>query len=234
MQFQAGGSQGRRTCWFPEIVLLGSRLDPLVCAPFAEPQLSPFEAPVLWLLDVERAALPARVQHTWKPQLNTFRLPREVIRTHVHFDARNRQIIVLENEICRTTLIADGALITLGAVRLQIGWIDLSDLAASAHHLNALAHILLARRYHGPSRRPAAVDARHLSNAIIAHDGERAGAMRRQIASVIYGEAVVDNEWSDPAGRLKAMVKRDVLRGRRLVTSGWRDLLTVGMFTVQA
>lgn len=64
----------------------------------------------------------------------------------------------------------------------------------------------------------------HYRNAIIAIDGERAGATRREIASVIYGHDDVDSEWGQ-SDRLKAMVKRDVQRGRRLLAGGWRDLV---------
>ena len=159
-----------------------------------------------------------------------FTLTRLPVRAHVHFDGFGRQIVTLENASSRVTIIISGALATLGPVCLQIGWINLSDLSSHVYSLNALAHILMAQRYLGPPRRPATVDNRHLRNAIIAYDGECAGASRRQIAAVIYGENAIGNDWTDPSGRLKAMVKRDVLRGRRLVESGWRDLIAAGTF----
>ena len=148
----------------------------------------------------------------------------------MHFDGSGRQIVTLDDKICRVTVIVHGALVTFRHVHLQIGCISLSDLPAHVSRLNALAHVLGSQRYYGPIRRPATVDARHLCNAIIALDGEHAGATRRQIASIIYGVSVVSDEWAEPSGRLKAMVKRDVLRGRRLQAGGWRELVTAGSF----
>ncbi|MEQ1696749.1 MAG: DUF2285 domain-containing protein [Hyphomicrobiaceae bacterium] len=180
--------------------------------------------------DLEHGAISARARVDVKSPVREFFLPRPPIRTHVHFDGFGRQIVTLESEICRATVIISGALVTLGPVDLQIGWIGLSDLAANVCRLNALAHLLMAQRYYGPIRRPAAVDGRHLRNAIIALDGERAGATRRQMATVIYGEKIVSDEWAAPSGRLKAMIKRDVVRGRRLSSGGWRDLVIAGSF----
>lgn len=231
---QVGAFRARQTSLSLAIGQRTPPLDPSHCAPFVAPQLSPFDAPVVWSFDIERFAIPARVQCCQDPTLHDFSLPRDPIRVHVHFDEHNRQIVIIENETYRVTLIADGALITLGSTCLKIGLISLSDLSASVQSLNALANILLGRRAHLPSRCPSPVDARHIANAIIANDGERAGAARRQIATVIYGEACVVDEWSHPSGRLKAMIKRDVLRGRRLVSSDWRDLAKAGTFRGQA
>lgn len=198
--------------------------------PFVAPELFALDAPVVWLPDVERAAIPARVQLEQSLDARTFTLPLDPSRVHVHFDGCGKQIVTIERDACRVTLIVAGALVTLGPVHLQIGWLRLSDLAGSVYHLNALAHLLMAQKYFGPLRRPGPVDARHLRNALLAYDGEHAGATRRKIASVIYGEDAVVEDWSEPSGRLKAMVKRDVLRGRRLVSSGWRDLITAGTY----
>lgn len=185
---------------------------------------------MVWLADVEQAAIPARAQLEVGSGTQKFALPLGPIRVHVHFDAHGRQIVTIERDGCRATLIIVGGLVTLGPVRLQIGWLRFSDLAGSVYQLNALAHLLFAQKYFGALRRPGPIDAQHLRNAIVAYDGERAGATRRQIASVIYGDDTVIQEWSDPSGRIKAMVKRDVLRGRRLVSSGWRDLITAGTY----
>lgn len=148
----------------------------------------------------------------------------------MHFDAYGRQIVTLERESCRVTLVVEGALATVGPVSLRIGWLQLSSLPEATSRLNVLAHLLMKQRLWVSPRRPGRVDAEHLRNAMVAFDGEAVGATRRQIASAIYGSTIVKDEWSDPFGRLKAMVKRDVLRGRRLVSVGWRDLLSAGTF----
>ena len=234
VRHDAGDYQARQTFWSRAIVRREVRRECLACAPFADPGLLAHDAPVVWLLDLERTALPARAQIDTSSTRRDFALPSGPTRVHVHFDGVDRQIVTLDQDTCRVTLIVDGALLTLGPVCLQIGWLNFPGLPEFAFHLNALAHVLMAQRYFGPSRRPGTADARHLRNAIIAYDGECARASRRQIAAVIYGAAMVADQWSDPSGRLKAMVKRDVLRGRRLVSGGWRNLVSVGSFAAQA
>lgn len=205
-----------------------------LCAPFAAPDQCPADAPVIWLADLERTRLTAIAHPVQRQGGGDTLFPPPPVRVHVHFDGFGRQTVTLENNVCRETLVVGGALLTLGSARLTIDRIELSELPNAVYRLNALAHLLFGQRYRGPPTRPAAVDARHLRNAIVAYDGENAGASRRQIAAVIYGNRAASDDWSDPSGRLKAMVKRDVLRGRRLVFGGWRDFVMAGTFRAEA
>ncbi|MEQ1648932.1 MAG: DUF2285 domain-containing protein [Hyphomicrobiaceae bacterium] len=206
----------------------------MTCSPFVAPGLTAPDAPVVWLPDVEHAAIAANAQITTDVLLRDFVVTALRIRTHIHFDGHGRQIVTIENENYRATLIIGGAVLTLGAVHLRIGHISISELAGHVSRINGLAHLLINQRFMGPQRRPSPGDAKHLRNAIIALDGEQVGVSRREIATVIYGHKTVVGEWSEPSGRLKAMVKRDVLRGRRLVEGGWRDLITAGTFKAEA
>lgn len=194
------------------------------------PELTAVEAPVIWLRDVEKAAIATHAEMPQFGQAGDFSLSQLRVRVHVHIDIGKRQIVTLENKSCRVTLIVDGAPMTTRPVALHIERSSISALADHIQRVNELAHLLIAKKYLGPFRGPGPSDAKHLRNALIAHDGEIAGASRREIASALYGSDVVNSDWSEPSGRLKAIVKRDVLRGRRLVSSGWRNLITAGTF----
>ena len=61
--------------------------------------------------------------------------------------------------------------------------------------------------------------------ALIGLDGKRAGATRREIARVIYGDTAVAAQWSDPSETMKDRVKRSIKRGERLMNGGYRALL---------
>ncbi|MFM9940283.1 MAG: DNA -binding domain-containing protein [Hyphomicrobiaceae bacterium] len=96
--------------------------------------------------------------------------------------------------------------------------------------LAALAHVLAVSNRASRSDRPGDVDRIKLRDSIIALDGDRAGATRREIAVAIYGPNRVADEWSEPNGRLKAVIKRDIIRGRQLVAGSYRKLVARGTF----
>ena len=122
----------------------------------------------------------------------------------------------------------------MAPVRLQFTSHGMTRLGQHIDALGALAHLLLDRRLAMPADRPGEVDRIKLRDAIIALDGERSGATRREIATVIYGAKRVAEEWSDPNGRLKAVIKRDLLRGRRMIAGGYRNLVAGGTFAIAA
>ena len=64
-----------------------------------------------------------------------------------------------------------------------------------------------------------------LRNALIALDGELAGLRHREIATVIYGDQRVAEEWSSPARDMKNRISRAVKRGVNLMRGGYRNLL---------
>lgn len=76
--------------------------------------------------------------------------------------------------------------------------------------------------------RPGEVEREELRNAVVAIDGMHAQASRREIAAVVYGRDLVADQWSHPDGRLKAMMRRNSIRGARLVNGGWPALVARG------
>ena len=85
----------------------------------------------------------------------------------------------------------------------------------------------MSRPRQGRAEAQSAVDHRlELRDALIALDGKCAGVTRREIARVIYGHAAVAAQWSDPSGGMKDRVKRSIKRGERLMSGGYRTLLS--------
>lgn len=156
------------------------------------------------------------------------------LNAHFHIDALGSQHLILKSPVFHVVLLVSGPLITMAPVRLQFASHGIAHLGPHIDALGALAHLLLGRRLAIPFDRPGEVDRIKLRDAIIALDGERSGATRREIAIVIYGAERVAEEWGDPNGRLKAVIKRDLLRGRRMIAGGYRQLVAGGTFAVAA
>ena len=149
---------------------------------------------------------------------------------HVHFDASDHQFVILKSSEAHITVFVAGAMVTVGPVALSISATRLVDLDIKIEALSVLAHFVLKRRLATAYDRPGPVERTELRDALIAIDGDRAGATRRQIAAVTFGNDRVAAEWSDRDGSMRHKIKRDLARGRRLIDGGYRDLLqrTVG------
>lgn len=211
-----------------------SRRKPGASCPFAAPDKPAPEAPVVWLQSLSRHVIASSADRIGPPAELDFDVRRIPFHAHIHIDAHGSQHVILKSSVLHVALVVSGPLITMAPVRLQFASHGMARLGPHIDALGALAHLLLGRRLATAADRPGEVDRIKLRDAIIALDGERSGATRREIASVIYGAERVAEEWTHPDGRLKAVIKRDVLRGRRMVAGGYRLLVAGGTFAVAA
>ena len=62
-------------------------------------------------------------------------------------------------------------------------------------------------------------------NALIALDGDAAGASYREIATVIFGDKDTTQSWRSLNNPLKDQVRRALRRGKALIAGGYRMLL---------
>lgn len=76
----------------------------------------------------------------------------------------------------------------------------------------------------GPSYSEASASPR-LPLVLRALDCHLAGASQRQTAISLFGPRRVEREWRDPGGFLRDRVRRAVIRGRHMMTSGYLALL---------
>jgi hypothetical protein len=231
---------GRNACPVPAIPAShvpgagSSRRNPGASCPFAAPDEPAPDAPVIWLQNLSRHVIASKADRIGPPAQLDFDIRRIPFNTHVHIDAHGRQHVILKSSVLHVVLIVSGPLVTMSPVRLRFASHGMARLGQHIDALGALAHLVLERRLTIPADRPGEVDRIKLRDAIIALDGERCGATRRKIASVIYGAERTAEEWNHPNGRLKAVIKRDVLRGRRMVAGGYRQLVAGGTFVVAA
>lgn len=153
---------------------------------------------------------------------------------HLHLDALGRQHLTMKGANAYVVLLISGPLVSAGPVHIRLIFNGIRHLDRDITSLSAFAQIVHGIRRNAIHDLPGPVDTIKLRDALIAFDGERAGATRREIATVIYGADRVDEEWKQSSGRLKAVIKRDVLRGRRLVAGGYLKLVAGGTNSVIA
>jgi len=67
--------------------------------------------------------------------------------------------------------------------------------------------------------------ARRWAMALQAYDGMRAGASHRDIAAALFGEKIVQEDWSGRSDYLRLRVQRLIRTADKLVNGGYRDLL---------
>lgn len=191
-------------------------------------------APFLWLAEYAHPFVHFDADHGGIAGERDFDIAQLPFAVHVHFNADGLQHVVLKSPSHDVTCVISGSLVTVGAVRPHFTVRGVANLNASHGDLGAFVRAVLGQQPLSAADLPGPVDRMRLRDAIIAFDGERAGASRRQIATVIYGPETVANDWGDPGGRLKAVIKRDVQRGRRLVAGDWRAMLAGRTFRAVA
>lgn len=155
-----------------------------------------------------------------------FRVDRFPANTHLCIDAVGVQHFIFKTDAKRVGLHVDGALATLGPVRLIFSTVSMSGVSTAIDEFALLTEILFPDAGKtAPKSKSKPVTRIELRDALIALDGKCAGATRREIARVIYGDAAVAAQWSDPTAGMKDRVKRSIKRGQRLMNGGYRTLL---------
>lgn len=189
---------------------------------------------MVWADHAVRCQLTAEASRSVAWRELEFEARRLTLIAHLHLDALGRQHLILKGTTAQVVLNISGPLVTTGPVHIRLLIDGLTALDHAVGLLSALSHMIHGAKPSLVIDRPGRVEALKLRDALIALDGEQAGATRREIATVIYGADRVAEEWGEPSGRLKAVIKRDVLRGRRLVAGGYRQLVAGGTNSMTA
>jgi hypothetical protein len=86
---------------------------------------------------------------------------------------------------------------------------------------------MLERLVEGPTPLPRSPSPQgvKLAAIVVALDGRTSGLSYRQIATLLFGEARVAEDWNGPSRSLKDRTRRMVRRGVDLVAGGYRELL---------
>jgi hypothetical protein len=192
---------------------------------FANPFQAAPDAFVAWLPTVARQVLRARCALSVAANasnvvaLSAFRAQRSAI---VGVDGV--PVLTMRRHGCSVGVMAHGwhALTRRAAVTFEVEGLD--ELARGIDGLRTLQHLWNPAFYARPAPIPAAVQER-LRQALLALDGSLAGASYREIATTVFGEKRVREEWSAVSRFLKERVRRLVAKGHALMNGGYRDLL---------
>jgi hypothetical protein len=189
---------------------------------FADPSQAAPDAFVAWLPTIARRVLRARCTLAVAANagnvvsLSAFRAMRSAV-----IGADGVPVVTMRRHGCCVGLMAHGwhALARPAAVTFEVEGLD--ELAGGIDCLRTLQRLLNPAACAGM---PATVQER-LRQALLALDGSLAGASYRQIATTIFGEDRVSEEWSAASRFLKERVRRLVAKGHALMNGGYRDLL---------
>lgn len=164
--------------------------------------------------------------HADAPVDTDFRVDRLPDNSHLIIDAVGLQHFIFKTSAKRVGLRVGGSLATLAPVRLAFSTIGMRGVSKAVGEFALLSEILFPDSgKSAPKSKSQPVTRIELRDALVALDGECAGATRREIARVIYGEAAVSADWSEPSNGMKDRVKRSIKRGLRLINGGYRALL---------
>ena len=181
---------------------------------------------MVWLAPDRLVELPAVADRAGSPADADFRVDRLPANTHLCIDAVGGQHFIFKTDAESIGLHFDGALATLGPVRLTFSTVSLSGVSKAIDEYALLTEILFPDPGKAaPKLKSKPVTRIELRDALIALDGKCSGATRREIARVIYGDAAVAAQWSDPTAGMKDRIKRSIKRGERLMNGGYRRLL---------
>lgn len=196
-----------------------------VFAPFVNPAVPAPTSPVVWTGASGARIINAIADRSKLPETGDLdvALPSPVV--HVHIDPAGNQHVVLSSPQQRVQLVVTGVLVTSSPVVLDFETRGVRNLRRAASDFTVLTQLLVDQTPHPVDDRPRLVERRELRDALIALDGKAIGASHRDIAQITYGAQRTAAEWGESDSSMRQKIKRDLARGRRLMTGGYRDLL---------
>jgi hypothetical protein len=192
---------------------------------FADPRLPAERTHPVWLPETGAARLHFTAQPIGDAADDRFGLRISAFANveHVLFDAAGRQHAVLRSGTRSVQLVITGDNAIIAPVALSIVLRQRHDIGRIVKELAGLKVLLSAKPSKAGVPPPWTAETMRLRDALIALDGDRAGATLREIAIVIYGRERIERDW--PGTGLERRLRRDLHRGRALCTAGYRDLI---------
>lgn len=191
---------------------------------FANPTLSPAEAPVFWHASVlkravrVKAARPTAERTGGSIALADFKVDRRAV-----IDVDGMPHVLMKGGGVHIPLEIQGLRILTLPFAPVFEVHDLADIFTQTDLLKQLKRFT-EPGFQASQRSPFANDER-LHHALIALDESRRGKTYRQIAITIFGERKVTEDWRSHSQFLKDRTRRLVAKGTELMKGGYRDLL---------
>lgn len=191
-------------------------------ASFVDPSLSALEAPIQWLPGTGVAVLSATAVRASSHEEADLDLPTLRGNGHIVLDDSGPQHVILNSTDTAIVLHVQGDRIVDGPVDLTFHVPGVAFAARAGAWLTKLPRLLSK-----PPRWICDTPRRtQLRNALIALDGNRAGASYREVADFVFGKARSSAGWSKSNRALKDQVIRSVRRGRDLARGGYLRLIS--------
>ena len=190
---------------------------------FADPLRPARKAPVFWLPAISRRNVRARCDMV-SERANAMRLARFRAERSAVIGVDGVPVVTMKGRGFNVRLVASGwhVLTRPAAVTFELDGFD--DLATRIECLRMLQRLTKpgAPALAGRSRWNAN---ERMFHALVALDGSLRGRSYRDIATTVFGQKRVTEDWSAASRFLKDRTRRLVTKGHELMKGGYRDLL---------
>jgi hypothetical protein len=192
---------------------------------FADPSHQAPEVPVFWLPGTSQRFVRAHCEMVSDARLavhvvlQSFRAERYAI-----IDADGLPVIWMRSRGGTVGLVASGWHVLTRPAIVTFELEAFEEFASRIECLEALRRLSQGGLLLSVDRLPINTSER-LHHALLALDGSLAGYSYREIATAIFGERRVANDWNAASRSLKDRMRRLVAKGHRLMNGGYRDLL---------
>lgn len=181
-------------------------------------------ARILWRADCDATVLPVSASRAGRSDPAVFDLACIGHPVYIFRDATGIEHLLIGDAAHHLRLdVAEGSVLD-GPVRLRYPLADDHTLPAKILALRRLLALERLGRFPRLLFPPDPYAARW-ARAMQAFDGRRLGATHREIAAVLYGDALVDAEWRGRSDYLRCRVQRALRVAGMLVNGGYRRLL---------
>lgn len=180
--------------------------------------------PAIWRAECDPAVLrvhaePAAAEDHLLLDLTRLACPVLVLRA-----ASGVEHVMIGDATCQVRLDLMSGTILDGRVCIRCELISGSDIETKLLTVQRLIALMRLGRF--PRRlAPLHRRARRWMMALQACDARRAGASHREIAAVLFGQAMVDADWDSVSAYLRCRVQRLIRLGEGLIQGGYRQLL---------
>jgi hypothetical protein len=178
---------------------------------------------VFWSPEIASPVLEALIEPADPPAQSNFALRRIAADISILFDASGRQQIVLKSRRQSLILAVTGTA-NLDAPACITFLTHGCGGAARAPRLFAAFNACLSPPPKMASSKCTTTELRR-RNALIALDGDAAGASYRETSTVMFGAKETDKSWRSLNNPRKDQVRRALQRGEALIAGGYRKLL---------
>ena len=183
-----------------------------------------WDARLFWRADLDPSVIIVEAEPVPPSDVDAFDIANFPKRADLVMDAHGRELLLLTDNAGQIQLeIADGT-VGEGPVRLHYQLNGFHSIDAKLRTLVRLSAFQRLGRF-PKSLFPPETAASKWVKALQAYDGMAAGASHREIASVLFGERLVQEEWNGRSDFLRLRVQRLLHYGRKMVNGGYKHLL---------